>query len=48
MLDFFVEIFAEIFFVVRYNNVNLNNNKERCELNISTNDKCSKLIIISA
>ena len=47
ILDFSVKIFAETFFVIRYNNVNLNDNKEKRELDISTNDKCSKLVIVS-
>ena len=47
MLDFFVEIFAKISFVIRYNNINLNDNKERRKLNVSINDKCSKLVIVS-
>ena len=45
--NFFAEIFAEIFFVVRYNIINLNDNKKKYNLNVSTNDKCSKLIIAS-
>ena len=47
ILDFFIKIFAETFFVIRYNNINLNDNKERRKLNISINDKCFKLVIAS-
>ena len=47
MLDFFIKIFAKIFFIIRYNNINLNDSEERRELDISTNDKCFKLVIVS-
>ena len=47
-LNFFVEIFAEIFFVIRYNIVNLNDNKKKRELDISINEKNFELVIASA
>ena len=48
MLIFFVEILAKIFFVIRFNIVNLKNDKRKCELNILINDESSKLVIASA
>ena len=47
-LSFSAKIFAEIFLVIFYNIINLNNNKRGYKLNISTNNKSSKLIIASA
>ena len=44
MLDFS----AKIFFVVRYNIVDLNDNERKFELNVSINDKCFELVIVSA
>ena len=48
MLIFFVKMLAEVFFVVRLNIVNLNNDKKKYKLDILTNSDDSKLVIASA
>ena len=48
ILNFFTNIFAKIFFVVRYSIVNLNDDKRKCKLDVLIDDKCFELVIISA
>ena len=47
-LSFFIEIFAKIFFVIRYSIVSLNDNKKKCKFNISIDEKSFELVIVSA